>query len=89
MLIIKIIIPILILLYCTSDYLPVIGVLSNPDPDNSDNAQKSFIPITYIRWLEASGASVIPIHQWINLDDLETLLGKINGVLWTGEEAEH
>jgi gamma-glutamyl hydrolase len=68
----------------TTDYIPVIGILSNSIPENTNDAQQSSIPVNYIRWLEDAGAKVVPIHPWMNEDELSTLMGKINGVLWTG-----
>ena len=69
--------------YCKIKY-PTIAILSNPNPDNSDDLKSSKINAYYVRWLEAAGAKVIPIHPWNNQEELDTILSKVNGVLFQG-----
>ena len=62
---------------------PVIGVLSQPFTWPG-STQEEFISLTNVRYLELAGAKVIPISYTMATSDLLTLLGKINGVLFTG-----
>jgi len=42
--------------------LPVIGILTLPsDVKGYDSVQYSYIASSYVKWIEASGAQVIPI----------------------------
>jgi gamma-glutamyl hydrolase len=68
----------------SSSYQPVIGILTHAMPYNIEPAQNSFILTNYVRWLEAAGAKVIPIHQWFTDEHLEEVLGKVNGVVFAG-----
>jgi agmatine/peptidylarginine deiminase len=63
---------------------PVIGIytqtLSNTTTDKS-----SYIAASYVKFIEMSGAQVVPIYSFANTSDILTLLGKINGVLFPGQ----
>jgi gamma-glutamyl hydrolase len=39
-----------------------------------------------VKWLEAAGARVTPIQFDVNVTSLDTLLGNVNGILFTGGE---
>lgn len=62
---------------------PVIGIytqtLSNTTTDKS-----SYIAASYVKFIEMSGAQVVPIYSFANTSDILALLGKINGVLFPG-----
>lgn len=63
---------------------PIIGILANPEPIESFDDKGDLVVGSYVRWLESFGAEVVTIHQWYNEEQLETLLSKINGVLFQG-----
>lgn len=63
---------------------PIIGILANPEPIDSLDNKGDLVYSSYVRWLESFGAEVVAIHQWYTEEQLETLLSKINGVLFQG-----
>ena len=64
---------------------PVIGIYGNPDPENNDTfVNGTYYPVQYIYWLESAGAEVMAIHYWYDLDVIDELLNKVNGVLFLG-----
>ena len=67
---------------------PVFGVLTNPIIENfkegfGTNASH-YIASSYIKFLEMSGARVIPILSNSTKAEVDQLLGWVNGVLFTG-----
>ena len=68
-----------------NEYKPVIGIYANPEPENdNDNYNMTYVPLSYIRWLESFGADVMIIQQWYNKSEIDNILLKINGILFTG-----
>ena len=68
---------------------PVIGVLSLPNkPQDLVQQGTSCIPSSYVQWLEAAGARVIPLKVDSTLEVVKSLLSKVNGVLFTGGNSE-
>lgn len=66
-------------------YSPIIAIISTPNPPNATNVtEKSFIWEGYMRWIEQAGARIIPIHPWYNQSYVDTILSKVNGVLFLG-----
>ncbi len=63
---------------------PIIGILTNPIQDDTDNITESFINQNYLKWIEAAGAEAIPIHPWLSDQELNSILSKVNGVLFQG-----
>jgi gamma-glutamyl hydrolase len=79
---------------------PVVGIMTQPykigdvvdghfspfDPATMDPKEHTFeyIPASYKRYLEMAGAKVVPIIHDTSEENLIELLGKINGVLFTG-----
>lgn len=63
---------------------PIIGILTNPIPDNVDQVTESFINVNYVKWLEAAGAEIVPIHAWFSDSELDSVLSKVNGILLQG-----
>lgn len=67
---------------------PVIGVLVQEISKVFEllykNQYNSFIPASYVKWIETGGARVVPI--WLGKDQeyYENILSKLNGVLLTG-----
>lgn len=63
---------------------PIIGILTNPTVDNTDDITESFINPTYVKWLEAAGAEIVPIQPWFSDQELDAVLSKVNGVFFQG-----
>ena len=64
---------------------PVIGIYGNPYPEDNDTyINGTYYPISYVVWLESAGAEVMAIHYWYSLEQIDTILNKVNGVLFLG-----
>ncbi|KAK3917519.1 Gamma-glutamyl hydrolase A [Frankliniella fusca] len=65
---------------------PIVGILSQELSTNRSDwkTYKSFIPASYIKYVESAGARVVPI--WINKTRsyYENMMSKLNGVLFPG-----
>jgi len=61
---------------------PIIGIMTEPGRD--DKPFRSFITGTYVDWLSAAGARVVPIPYNTDADSLRDLFQSVNGVLFTG-----
>ena len=69
----------------SSKLKPIFGILSLPEPLNDTKRYiNESIDINYIKWLEAAGAEIVPIHVWYSEKELVELLSQINGVLLQG-----
>ena len=68
-----------------NEYKPIIGIFANPSPE-SDNKffNKTYVPLSYIRWLESYGAEVMVIQEWYDYKEIDNILKQINGILFTG-----
>jgi hypothetical protein len=79
-----IILVLLFLVGCLSQSLPpqnpIIGIYTQ-----TLNNSASYIAASYVKWIEMAGAQVVPIYSFSDTNDILTLLGKINGVLFTGK----
>ena len=73
--------------------VPVIGILSVPClpqiaahdcPSWTGVNAKSYIAASYVKFLEAGGAKVVPILSTNSLEDVSKLVLQLNGVLFTG-----
>lgn len=59
---------------------PIIGIITQ-----THNANSSFIAASYVKFIEMSGAQVIPIFMFNDTAYIDNLLPKINGVLFPGK----
>jgi gamma-glutamyl hydrolase len=66
---------------------PVIGIYTQYAP-NSLNISRTYIAASYIKYLDMSGAQVVPVFYNTTEDNLLKLLSQINGVLFPGGDAE-
>jgi hypothetical protein len=57
---------------------PVIGVLSQP------GGTGEYIAASYVKWVEAGGAQVVPVFSDSSEDELSTMFSKLNGLLVPG-----
>ena len=62
---------------------PIIGLFaqpsSNTDPDCGGNCQ--YIAASYVKYLEAAGARVVPIDYYATTSELDPLFSKLNVLL--------
>ncbi|CAG9325427.1 GGH1_4 [Blepharisma stoltei] len=65
---------------------PVIGMLTLPnDIDFADQPNvKAFIRTPYVHYFESAGMRVVPILHTLDEEELDEILGKINGIVFTG-----
>eukprot|EP01006_Ploeotia_vitrea_P064696 TRINITY_DN88634_c0_g1_i1.p1 TRINITY_DN88634_c0_g1~~TRINITY_DN88634_c0_g1_i1.p1 ORF type:complete len:347 (-),score=46.19 TRINITY_DN88634_c0_g1_i1:78-1094(-) len=57
---------------------------SVPVPERRPYPGKYYVPASYVKFLEAGGARVVPIHFDISDSELNRLFKKLNGVLFPG-----
>ncbi|KAK7244137.1 hypothetical protein RIF29_38955 [Crotalaria pallida] len=70
-------------------YRPVIGILSHPGDSSSgsrfsSSTRASYIAASYVKFVEAAGARVIPLIYNESPEKLQKKLSLVNGVLFTG-----
>lgn len=64
---------------------PIIGVMAQSTKRESfERLGESYIAASYIKYLESSGARVVPIMNDLNEDETEKLFYSINGALFPG-----
>ena len=64
---------------------PVIGIITNPVPFAGYD---TYVMGAYVRYVEQSGAKVVPIHHKASDEDICAQLEKINGVILQGGVTE-
>ena len=62
---------------------PVIGVYTQTHTDTA-TSKSSYIAASYVKFIEMSGAQVVPIYSFSDTTQVLALLKKINGVLFPG-----
>ena len=62
---------------------PIIGILSLTDNDVKP-PYKSYIPASYVKYLEMGGARVVPLKYTDGVDAIKSQLKYLNGALFTG-----
>lgn len=70
---------------------PVIGVYTQIDEYDEPSTKEylsTYISAAYVKYVWMSGAQVVPIYAFSNQSDIEVLLRKVNGVLFTGGAGE-
>ena len=65
---------------------PIVGILSMPS-EYASHPGDSFLPASYVKFLEQGGARVVPIPYDLSPSNLSSLLASINGALFTGGAA--
>jgi len=63
---------------------PIIGVLDQPAPNIFSKWGNTYIPSSYVKWLESAGSRVVPIPHNASPQTLTNLFNSINGLLFTG-----
>ena len=68
----------------TNSVKPIIGIVSNPMPENSDYTHKSYTLSTNIQWIESLNGKTLPILYDYTNEQLDFIIPKINGLLFQG-----
>jgi gamma-glutamyl hydrolase len=61
---------------------PVLGVVTEPSTDEPNRT--SYIAASYVKYLEAAGARVVPVRYDASTAELDTLMKGLNGLLYPG-----
>ena len=67
----------------------VIGIVSAPVIKPYMNQVSSYIPQSYVKWIEMSGARVVPLQYDLPKPVLSGFLNQLSGVLWIGGGIEN
>ena len=69
----------------TSSKRPIIGIYGVVFPhDDYSSFSEELVDGAMVRWLEDEGAKMLLIHHWYSHSQIDTLLSKINGVVFPG-----
>jgi len=71
------------------DKSPVIGILSIPLTASKHKNTHSYLPSSYVKWIEMNGGRVVPIQYDLPSSVLGYLLSQCNGVLFIGGQVDH
>jgi len=65
---------------------PIIGIFAQPTSSTEGDCKGSctYIAASYVKYIEASGARVVPIDYYATTAELDALLPSLNGVLFPG-----
>lgn len=70
---------------------PVVGLFTQIDEYDEPSTKEylsTYISAAYVKYVWMSGAQVVPIYAFSNQSDIEAVLRKVNGVLFTGGAGE-
>lgn len=72
-----------------SNDMPIIGVFSQPtsSKEGTCGGDCLYIASSYVKYLEAAGARVVPINYYASKSELDAVFKGINGVFFTGGSA--
>jgi gamma-glutamyl hydrolase len=72
--------------FCTPPQNPIIGIYTQSDTDDepTNAVFETYIAASYVKFVEMSGAQVVPIFAYSNQTVIADLLPKLNGVLFPG-----
>jgi gamma-glutamyl hydrolase len=60
---------------------PIIGIYTQP---SKTRAGYAYLVASYVKYMEMSGARVVPIHFDSTKEELESVFNSVNGILFTG-----
>jgi gamma-glutamyl hydrolase len=64
---------------------PIVGVFAYPSEFGTfPQEEYSYIAASYIKWVEQSGARVMPVPFDLSESELKSMFSKINGILFPG-----
>lgn len=75
-------------LVLTLDPKPVVGIVTNPFPVNSDTTNKSKIVSSYSNWLMDHNIESLPLFWDYSDEEFETIIPKLNGILLQGGDRD-
>jgi len=70
-------------------YHPTVGILSIPMTTSYHKNTHSYLPASYVKWIEMNNARVIPIPYDTPIGALDMILNQVNGVLFIGGQVDH
>jgi len=73
----------------TFHHHPTIGILSIPMTATYHKNTHSYLPASYVKWIELNNARVIPIPYDTPKGALDMILNQVNGVLFIGGQVDH
>ncbi len=64
----------------------IIGIISfySEGWNGHSKSEWNYIAASYVKWLQTAGAQVVPIQWDMPFDQIEYLLDRVNGVVFTG-----
>jgi len=62
---------------------PIIGILDQPTSE-SVSGQTTYIPASYVKWVESSGARAVPVPYSASEQTLTAMFSALNGIIFTG-----
>lgn len=65
---------------------PIIGVFTQPSTSKEGNCNGNcmYLAASYVKYLEAAGARVVPINYGASKSELDTIFSSVNGVFFPG-----
>lgn len=63
---------------------PIIGILDQPASDDLKPYGSRVLVASYVKWLESSGARVVPVRYDASKVELKSIFNSINGLLLPG-----
>ncbi|XP_066292886.1 gamma-glutamyl hydrolase-like isoform X2 [Branchiostoma lanceolatum] len=63
---------------------PIIGVIAQASGETRAKYGKTYIPASYVKYLESAGARVVPIRVNLTVAEYTKLFNSLNGVLYPG-----
>lgn len=73
-------------IHATVNNWPIIGVFTQPTTSTEGNCGGNclYIAGSYVKYLEASGARVVPINYYASKNELDTIFESVNGLFFPG-----
>ena len=68
---------------------PTIGILSIPMTASYQKNTHSYIPSSYVKWVQMNNARVVPIPYDTPTGSIKMILNQINGILFIGGQVDH
>ena len=68
---------------------PTVGILSIPMTVTKHKFTHSYLPASYVKWIEMNNARVIPIPYDTPHGAMDMILNQVNGVLFIGGQVDH
>jgi len=65
---------------------PIIGIFTQPSSSTEGNCKGSclYLAASYVKYIEAAGARVVPVNYYASHADIDSLLTKVNGFFFPG-----